>query len=366
MRRIRLQGYLMLVGMTVVVSAVVPSVSALAQSADTQSLVNRLERLERDVQALGRQVYRGETPPSSAPAGARPTPDGGENSSAYAARIAERVSQLEAELRQVTGNVEDMNFKVETIGKRLDKLVSDIDFRLSALERRQPGVPQQPGGMAQPMAQGAVPAGTPSVSGVPRTASVSEVGPQTGGPVTGTGSGSLGTISGSQLEQFRQGQENQPPTEAPAAQPGKQALAPAAVPQDAKALPAGTPNEQYQYALSLLRSAEYDKAESAFQEFVDSHPDEALTPNARYWLGETYYVRGDFVRAADVFLAGYRQNPKSPKAPDSLLKLGMSLNALDKKKEACATFGKLSADFPDAPASVQRVLQREKERAECK
>ena len=360
MRRVRLQKCLILVGVAVV--GVVSGVPAFAQSADMQSLVDRLDRLERDVQALDRQVYRGETPPASALKPA--APDAGENGSAYAARVAERVSQLETELRQVTGNVEDMNYKVETIGKRLDKLVSDIDYRLSALEHRQPGASSQSEGGSPSMTQGAAPAGPPPISGVPRTASVSEVGPQTGGPVTGTGS--LGTITGSQLDKFRQGKGEKPSSEAPAPAKAQQQASVPATPQSTKVLPAGTPKEQYQFALSLLRSAEYDKAESAFQEFVDSHPDDTLTPNARYWLGETYYVRGDYVRAADVFLAGYRQNPKSPKAPDSLLKLGMSLNALDKKKEACATFGKLSEDFPDAPASVQRVLQREKERAGCK
>ena len=64
--------------------------------------------------------------------------------------------------------------------------------------------------------------------------------------------------------------------------------------------------EQYNYAFGLLRQANYDKAELALQEFVKLHPKEALTSNARYWLGETFYVRAAYVQAAEVFLEGYQ------------------------------------------------------------
>ena len=59
----------------------------------------------------------------------------------------------------------------------------------------------------------------------------------------------------------------------------------------------------------------------------------------------TYYVRAAYVQAAEVFLEGYRSDPKGTKAPDSLLKLGMSLSGLDKKREACAAFNKLIKDY---------------------
>ena len=115
----------------------------------------------------------------------------------------------------------------------------------------------------------------------------------------------------------------------------------------------------------LLRQANYDKAELALQEFVKLHPKEALASNARYWLGETFYVRAAYVQAAEVFLEGFQADPKGPKAPDSLLKLGMSLGGLDKKREACAAFDKLLKDFPDAPAGVKNTVTREKQKNGC-
>ena len=114
-----------------------------------------------------------------------------------------------------------------------------------------------------------------------------------------------------------------------------------------------------------MRQANYDKAELALQEFVKLHPKEKLTGNARYWLGETYYVRAAYVQAAEVFLEGYQADPKGPKAPDSLLKLGMSLAGLNKKREACAAFDKLTKDFPKISAGIRNTVKREKQKNSC-
>ena len=130
-------------------------------------------------------------------------------------------------------------------------------------------------------------------------------------------------------------------------------------------LPPGTPRARYRFAFSLLRQADYNKAATAFEEFLGAHPNDNLAANARYWLGETHYVRGDYRTAAKEFLTGFQKNPKGSKAPDSLLKLGMSLIGLNQNKDACATFDKLSADFPELPGNIQKVLTRERARAEC-
>ncbi|MCW9039726.1 MAG: tetratricopeptide repeat protein, partial [Rhodospirillales bacterium] len=99
---------------------------------------------------------------------------------------------------------------------------------------------------------------------------------------------------------------------------------------------------------------------------ISSNGDDPLTGNARYWLGETFYVRGNFRRAAEVFLEGYQKDPAGSKAADSLLKLGMSLSKLEKKPESCATFGKLLKDFPKASSNVRVVAERESKRLDCK
>ncbi len=113
-------------------------------------------------------------------------------------------------------------------------------------------------------------------------------------------------------------------------------------------LPQGTVKEQYSYAFALLRQANYEQAEIALNEFIQKHPNDPLSGNARYWLMESFYVRGLFVRAAEAAVAGYQADPNGRLAADTLLKLGMSMSNLAYKEEACAAFGKLIRDFPSA------------------
>lgn len=355
----------------VLVVAVALSTPAQAQSTDDlRVMLDRMERLERDIRTLNLSLSRGRpvTPPVS---GAKPVPavpragsrgaitsGGGWEGNPGLARMQIRLSALEGDLRSATGAMEQFGFQIREIGKRLDKLVGDMDYRLSALEGRTQG---QPGAVS-----GARPAAPPRLSAAPAPPPVQKIIPgQAGGFATPPTT--LGTVSQSSLSvvtppaaQKRPGQKPAP-APAAAAQPAPAATASAAT----IVLPPGTAKEQYNYAFGLLRQANYDKAELALQEFVKLHPKEALASNARYWLGETFYVRAAYVQAAEVFLEGYQADPKGPKAPDSLLKLGMSLGGLDKKREACAAFDKLIKDFPDAPAGVKNTVTREKQKYGC-
>ena len=99
--------------------------------------------------------------------------------------------------------------------------------------------------------------------------------------------------------------------------------------------------------------------------FIASHPDDQLAGNAHYWLAETYYVRGDYRKAAGYFAAGYKNFPESSKAPDNLLKLAMSLANLDQPDKACFTFKELSERFPNASQSIMQRAAFESRRAGC-
>ncbi len=98
---------------------------------------------------------------------------------------------------------------------------------------------------------------------------------------------------------------------------------------------------------------------------TEDHPEDPLAGNAKYWLGETFYVRGDFRNAAVTFAEGFQRYPDSTKAPDNLLKLGMSLAQLEKKDDACGAFGELLKRYPDATASILQRATRERERLGC-
>ena len=181
-----------------------------------------------------------------------------------------------------------------------------------------------------------------------------------GGSALTGGSGILGTISQAELKAV--GGEASTALTGNANQPAKLKQQGAVVPS---LLPPGSVQEKYKYAFGLVRKTEYEKASMALSEFIRTHPDEPLTSNAKYWLGRTHYVRKDYRRAAEVFLASYQGDPKGAKAADNLLNLGMSLAGLNKNKEACATYAKLQQDFPKARTVIQKRLAQQKTRSGC-
>jgi tol-pal system protein YbgF len=359
MKRYFRNGLIALVAMTLVgVSSDIND--ARAQDQNIEGLVTKLNRLERDIQTLNRQVYKGGTPPKSSASTAKSTAVqsvGAGGNKAYIIRLEERLTQLETELQNTTNTIESMNHNVDQMKSRLDKLVSDIDFRLTRLES---GARPQAGQLGGQPRQFQRPVGPPTVSSVPRAAGVQQIGPTTGGPVFSSSSGkpaTLGNISETDLSSVQRDAKNI--GQSATTQPHQ-----AAVPKSI--LPAGTPTVQYRHAFSILRKTDYDQAELAFKEFIQKHPKDKLTPNARYWLGKTFYVRANYRDAAAAFLRAYQQAPNGAKAPNTLLTLGMSLSNLKKKSDACATFDKLAKDYPDASANIKKQLKRERVRTGCK
>lgn len=130
-------------------------------------------------------------------------------------------------------------------------------------------------------------------------------------------------------------------------------------------LPNSNPATLYDTAFQALREQKYERAEASFQDFISRFPNDALAGNAQYWLGETYYVRGNYQEAAKVFAQGFQKYPKNSKAPDNLLKLGLSLAQTDKIKEACLTFSQLGIQYPTAAAVIKQRAESESKKLNC-
>lgn len=126
----------------------------------------------------------------------------------------------------------------------------------------------------------------------------------------------------------------------------------------------GDPEAVYERSYESLLRRQFGDAEVGFRGFLEQHRDHSLAGNAQYWLGETYYVQGDYKQAAQAFLSGYRDFPKSRKAADSLLKLGLSLNRLGQKEQACAAYMQVGSQFPKS-AEAKKRAQSELKRAGC-
>ncbi len=313
--------------------------TALGQSNELGPLMDRIERMQRDIRTINTRLARGERPPVPAvrPAPAATGQAGEAMSRPAVARISQRLADMEDEVRASTGRMEDLSFRIDQLSQRLEKLAGDVEFRFRALERR-----------------GAAPRGAPKISAAPSPPSVRKVLPGGGLSLTPR---VLGEISGADL---RPGGGVRPPSPPPVSRKDAELAAYANI------LPKGSARDRYNYAVGLLRKTDYSGAEKALRAFIAVHGKNPLARNARYWLGETFYVRGEFEQAAQIFLAAYQADPKGAKAPDSLLKLGMSLNGLKKKREACAAFGKLKKDYPDVLPAIKKTLERQLKRDACK
>ncbi len=127
----------------------------------------------------------------------------------------------------------------------------------------------------------------------------------------------------------------------------------------------GSPKQLYETAYGYLLQQNYGAAEAAFDDFLARHPNDGLAGNAQYWLGESYFVRGQFKQAAGAFLKGYQTYGRSIKAPDSLLKLAMSLDRLGQKDAACSSYAELNTRFPAAAPTVKARAESERRRIGC-
>jgi tol-pal system protein YbgF len=311
-------------------------VDARAQDAATQE---RLDRLERDLNMLQRQVYRGGAPTAS-PSG------GGGAGSTTAADIEIRMERLEAQMRDLTGKVEQVNNGLDQLRQRVEQINSDFDVRVNEMSGGSTSgpVPGRPGA-----------AGPPPAANPPRFAEAPSSGglmpPGTVVPPPSGGGGGLNPIFN---------------TLSP---PGTAPPRPSAPPPDqANAEPppsGGSTNEQFNHAFGLVKQADYANAETALRGFIDAHPNDPLAGNAQYWLGQTYFARNKFPEAASAFAEGYKRFPKGTKAPEDLLYLGMSLAKADQKKNACVALDQLGQAFPNAAPAVRDRAAAEKKRIGC-
>jgi TolA-binding protein len=265
--------------MALLLAALLLPVAAYSQDVTTQE---RLDRIERDLNMLQRQVYRG------APTAAAGAPSGG---SATAADIEIRMERLEEQMRDLTGRVEQVGNGLDQLKQRVEQINSDYDVRFNQLSGGT-GASMPP---APPPPRGASPEPTRMAgAGAPPPTSLMPTGTVVPGPVAGP------APIFNTLTPPGQGPARQPPPPPPAAQPAS--TEPPA--------PSGTPTQQFNHAFGLVKQADYPAAETALKAFIDQHPNDPLAANAQYWLGETYYARNKYMEAAAAFAEGYKRYPK--------------------------------------------------------
>lgn len=216
-----------------------------------------------------------------------------DNTDTNIARLQVKISELEDQIRKLQGTIEQTQYENKQLKAQLDKTNTDMEYRFGELEKKQ-------------QAAAAAPVAVPAEPAAPDS----------------------GTLQ---------------PVQSPASTTPMPSFA--------------SPRDHYNYAFRLLNQAKYKESGDAFAAFTKTYPKDPLIGNAWYWLGETYYVNHDYVRAADDFRQGYESMPTGPKAPDNLLKLAMSLNALKKDDEACTVLKQVAAKFGSMNSMKQRAEQ---------
>ena len=235
-----------------------------------------------------------------------------------------KLNEIEDQFRDLTNKFEEINFKLDKLSTRVTKIQSDTQLRFSDLEsgnitsvnEKKVKLP----GTSKPQDFGANPGY--ETSNLPSQQKINSV-------------ESAKTVITEEPEK-------------------KESL-----------LPNKSAEEQYEFAVSFMKVGDYETAEFALREFIDKNKDHDLAGSAQYWYGETFRIRQLYSDAATAYLDGYQNYPKSKKAPDNLLKLGITMVQLGEKDQGCKMISGLKKEYPKASKSVLQKAQYEQKKFKC-
>lgn len=252
-----------------------------------------------------------------------------------------RLSQMEEEMRRLTGKVEELSFLVLQLQEQLRKTQEDNEFRFQDLEGKGSGASAKPAERRTETTP-AAPANERVASAAP--ASVNDASRPAAAPQVDEIGALLGDTS-----------LNEPaPTAAPATDSTQVA-----------SIATNGPVEMYSLGYNYMLAGDYQLAENTFRQYTQAYPSSQDAADAQYWLGEALYAQNKYRDAAEVFLNAQKSYPKSAKAPEMMLKLGMSLARLNNRETACVTYAEVGKRYPDMSANVKRKLQSETKSASC-
>ncbi len=308
-----------------------------------------------------------------------------------------RIGRLESQMRQISGQIEQMQFETRGLAEQLKKFQEDVDFRFHEGAQGTPAAkppqkrseapetqinaddrgPPQNAALAPSRAKRAGdafdPSRNPGAPGVPRplgsfapaaTTNLAEDRRNESGPA-----GLDRNEPGAPLDLSNGRSRIGGPPPATPTPP----IAAASVPAPGITTPGGTviamaanpAQEEFDIAIGYFKQRAYENAEKGFAGFLEKNPKNKMASDAIYYLGETFYQRGRQPEAAEQYLKISTQYANSPRAPEALLRLGQSLNALGAKEQACATYGEIARKYPNASATVKAGAEREAKRAKC-
>jgi len=295
---------------------------------EKQSILDQLQILQQDIKTLEKAVYSQDVKTTSNNSGS----SGGNND--ILTKHLLKLSELEEQFKALTNNFEEINFKLDKLSNRITKIQTDNQMRFQDLESSEVTKTAKTKSKKKKKLPGSDEA---QDLGQALEISVSDSDQAAAEQIQKTQSiESVGTVISEDAERTE------------------------------KLLPNDSPEKQYEFAVSFIKVGDYETAELALREFVDTHPQHQLAGNAQYWYGETFRVRQLYQDAATAYLDGYQKYPKSKKAPVNLLKLGVMLVQIGEKDQGCMMILGVKEQYPKANQSVIQKAEYEKKKFSCK
>jgi tol-pal system protein YbgF len=296
--------------------------------------------------------HRQAPPPADIPGGAPGEPDD-------AGGLVVRINRLEEELRQAYGRIEELQNAQHRLEALVQKFRQDVEFRLGDRSggaapdsdvAEAPLAPDQPAVAPRPRRSDAFdPNADPNAPGAPRP--------------LGTTPPSAPLVRESPAPLAHEQPAGAPLELGKGPPPGPQPSGPTVVGSGVAML--DQPREQYNAALQAFQAGQYPEAETGFKAFLAANPAHRLSPDAIFYIGETYLQRSRPREAAEQFLKVTTDYSKSSRAPESMVRLGQTLAALGNSEQACATLGEFGKRYPTASASVKKLAEHESAKDHC-
>ena len=297
--------------------------------------------------------FHRQAPPADIPGGAAGDPN-------QTAELVLRVNQLEEELRQANGRIEELENAEHRLETELQKFRQDVEYRFGDRSEGAPPAPdvaeapQSPGEPAAPArprksSDAFDPDADPNAPGAPRplgTTSPSAPlvreapGPAAGQPLE------LGKVPAPESS------KGPPPPSGPTIVGSGVAML-------------DQPREQFNAALQAFQAGQYPEAEVGFKAFLAANPSHRMSADAIFYIGETYLQRSRPREAAEQYLKVTTDYSKSSRAPESMVRLGQTLAALGNNEQACATLTEFGKRYPAASASVKKLAEHESAKDHC-
>lgn len=218
-----------------------------------------------------------------------------------------RLEQLQVEMQQLTGKVEEQAYQITELKKRQNTMYSDFDERIQSIESKAEGTNQ---------------------------------------PATGTPQEPVKPVE-------PEAKETETPVTVPAA-----ASAPAPADKQAPSVSkpdgvqvAGNEKQEYQQAYDALRNGHTSQSITEFNALLSKYPAGQYANNAQYWLGEAYRVNQNIDSARNAFTKVVENYPGSAKVPDALLKLGYIEYDLKNWAKAREYLTGVTVEFPSSSAA---------------